>query len=91
MYVLPNLNGDAAFQNVEALLERVQVRRNGAARIQKTNSRAHMNRAHAAIYISGAAESGAVRLIELGSLRGGWVDLGDSMHGGSIYYGSCLI
>ena len=59
----------------------MQVRVDGPARFEKTNPRAHMNRPHRAIYIRGAAESAAVRLVELGSLRGGWVDLGDSVHG----------
>ncbi len=49
--------------------------------IEETNARAHVNRSHGAIHIGGAAESEAVRLVELGSLRGGWVDLGDSVHG----------
>ena len=52
-----------------------------AARIQKTNARAHVDGAHGAIYISGAAKACTVALVELGGLRGGWVDLGDSMHG----------
>ena len=52
-----------------------------AVRIEKTDAGAHVNGTHRAIHIGGAAESGAVRLVELGGLRGGWVDLGDSVHG----------
>src|ERR1700678_913975 len=85
--LLPNLNGNTAFENIEALFERMQVRRDGSARIEKTDAGAHMYRSHGPIHIGGTAESGAVRLVELRSLRGGWVDLGDSMHGESIYYG----
>jgi hypothetical protein len=77
----PICDGDAAFQNVEALFERVQVGLNGAAGIEKTDARAHVNRSHGAIHVRRAAETGAVLLVELGSLRGGWVDLGDSVHG----------
>ena len=40
-----------------------------------------MHRSHGAIHIGGAAEAGAVLAVKLGSLRGGWVDLGDSVHG----------
>jgi hypothetical protein len=66
----------------------VQVGLNGAAGIEKTDAGAHVYRSHGAIHVRRAAESGALLLVKRGSLRGGWVDLGDSVHGESIYYGS---
>jgi len=57
------------------------VRFNASPRIEKTDACAHVNRAHRTINVRGAPETAAVRLIELGSLRGGWVDFGDSVHG----------
>ena len=87
---LTNLDGDAAFQNVEAFFERVQVQLNGAVGIKEADARAHVDRSQGAIHVRRAPETGAVVLIERGSLRGGWVDLGDSVHGESIYYGSCI-
>ena len=79
--LLPNLHLHAAFQNVEAFFKRMQVRLDRPAGIEKTDARTHVNRAHGTIHVSGSPEAGAVRLVELGGLRGGWVDLGDSVHG----------
>jgi hypothetical protein len=49
-----------------------------------------VDRPHRAIHIRGAPETGAVRLVKLGGLRVGWVDLGDSVHGVWTYYGSSI-
>ena len=52
-----------------------------AAGIEKADAGTHVNGSHRAIHVGGAAETGAVRPVKLGRLRGGWVDLGDSVHG----------
>jgi hypothetical protein len=83
---LSDFHRDVAFENVEAFFERVQVQLDGAPWVQKTDTRAHMDRSYGAIHVRSAAETGAVLLVKRGSLRGGWVDLGDSVHGKWIYY-----
>ena len=88
VHLLTDLDRDAAFQNIEALFERMQVRCNESAGVEKADAGAHMNGSHGAIDIGGAPETGAVLPVKLGRLRGGWVDLGDSVHGVVIYYGS---
>ena len=84
----PICDADAAFQNVEALFKRVQVRLNGSARIEKANAGAHVHRSHGAIHIGGAAKAGAVRL---GRAWGSARRLGRSWRQRAwrrIYYGS---
>jgi hypothetical protein len=86
--LIPNLREHAAFKNVKALFEGVHVKLNRAVRIEEANARAHVNGPHGPIHVRRSAKTEAVRLVELGGLRGGWVDLGDSVHGVWIYYGS---
>jgi hypothetical protein len=59
------------------------VRSNGSAGVQKADAGTHMNGSHGAIDIGGAPETRAVLPVKLGRLRGGWIDLGDSVHGRS--------
>jgi hypothetical protein len=49
-----------------------------------------MNGSGGAIDVGGTPETGAVLPVKLGRLRGGWIDLGDSVHGVVTYYGSYL-
>ena len=53
----------------------------GATGVQEANPGAHVDRPHGAIHVRRTPETGAVSLVKLRGLRGGWVDLGDSMHG----------
>ena len=64
---------------------------NGAVGIEKTDAGSHMNGALRAIHVSSASEAGAVRPVKWRRRCGGWVDLGDSVHGVvDLLYGSSL-